>query len=196
MMTSATPWERTRRTRTTTKPIIVGTMTDISGSMRWAEEFVAEFAYVTASAGVRVNARTAAVTFGDDVHVITQPGETPRMLRVQPAVGGTEMFDWAAAALDLTLRLSSPTNYAKLLFIVSDGHLVHSNEPERAVRWIRQFKAAGTTVVWIGADNPEMYPADVHLKAREELAYGSRGYDFAPLYREMEQQIIRAARDR
>jgi uncharacterized protein with von Willebrand factor type A (vWA) domain len=193
MMSTATPWERTKRTRTTTKPIVVGTMTDVSGSMSWAQRFVAEFAYVTSTAGARVNARTAAVTFGDYVTVIAKPNEPMKMVREMRADGGSEDFDRAAAALDLMLKLSAPTNYAKLLFIVSDGHLVNSREPEKAVKWLDKFRRAGTTVVWLGCDNPDEYPADVHMDAREMEYRSTSGYDFDKLYRAMEREIIRVA---
>lgn len=150
LMATATPWERTKRLRTTTKPVIVGVMTDTSGSMSWAKQLVADFAWTVSTAGIRVGARTAAVTFGNRAEMVHRPGEVPSTIRVREANGSTEMFDQAAAALDGVLHLSTPMNAAKVLFIVSDGELVEHGEPTRARLWIEKFTEAGTLVCWVG----------------------------------------------
>lgn len=152
-MSTATPWEKTKRTRTTTRPVIVGCMTDTSGSMSWAQEFVADFAWVVARAGVHVGARTAAVTFGDDANMVHKPGTIPTKKVVYPANGGTEQFDHAIAALDGVLHLTTRNNSAKVLFIVTDGELVKSGEPKRAKMWLDKLVEAGTAVVWVGASS-------------------------------------------
>jgi hypothetical protein len=168
-MTVAEPWERTKRRRTHTKPVVVGVMTDVSGSMSWAQEFVAEFAWVVATAGIHIGARTAAVTFGNTAEAVIQPGEIPQLVKVRSANGSEEAFDCAAAAIESVLHLAAPTAYSKVLFIVSDGQLVRTGEPQRAQRWIEQWTSAGTIVVWIAAQyhwnfykNGERRPGVLH----------------------------------
>jgi hypothetical protein len=152
MMTTATPWERTRRRRTTSRPIIVGCMTDTSGSMNWAQGFVADFAWMMATAGQRVGARTAAVTFGNNAEMVTRPNEVPVKVREREANGGHEAFDYAGAAMEGVLHLSTPITAAKVLFIVSDGHLVKPGEIPKAQRWMEKWTKGGTLIVWLGCD--------------------------------------------
>src|SRR5690606_3851248 len=151
LLSTATPWERSKRRRTTTKPVIVGVMTDTSGSMAWAQTLVADFAWILATAGQRVGARTAAVTFGNSAEMVLRPGEIPDDIRERAANGSEEAFDQAAAAIDGVLHLSTPMNAAKVLFVVSDGVLVIPGEPERARQWLERWTAGGTLVVWIGS---------------------------------------------
>lgn len=148
-MVTARPWTTTRRRHEHVKPLVVGIATDTSGSMRWAEEAVADFAYVWANAGHHVGARTASVTFGSYVDAVTRPGELPTTVRRVPADGGVEEFDKAISALDGVLHFSSPNNVSKLLIIVSDGELVIDKEPQRAAEWLERFIAGGSSVVWI-----------------------------------------------
>lgn len=149
LMSTARPWEGTKRRHTKVRPIVVGIATDTSGSMRWAEAAVADFAYTWANAGQRVAARTAAVTFCDDVTNVLAPGEPMPMVRRKNANGGSENADKALAALDGVLKLSTQNGAAKLLVVVSDGHLVIQREGERVVKRFRAFKAGGTKVLWI-----------------------------------------------
>jgi uncharacterized protein with von Willebrand factor type A (vWA) domain len=192
-MTESTPWERSKRRRTTTKPVIVGVMTDVSGSMRWAQEFVADFSWVLANAGVSIGARTAAVTFGDYVTPITKPGDIPRNVMERVANGGTEQFDHAAAAIESVLHLGVQNAAAKVLFIVSDGHLVKQDEPQRAAMWIRDWTRAGTHVFWLGCDLKGQYSKSG--KAPGGLHFIDAGYrtDMDSLYTEVEKKVITAA---
>lgn len=148
-MVTARPWEATKRRHSSVRPIVVGIATDTSGSMRWAEEAVADFAFTWANAGCRIGARTAAVTFGDQVLCIAAPGEVMSGVRRKAANGGTEHADQALAALDGGLKFSHQNGAAKLLVIVSDGHLVIAHESLRVIQRLKQFKAGGTKVVWI-----------------------------------------------
>ena len=154
MMSSAKPWKGTKRRHTAAKPLTIGLATDTSGSMRWAEGAVAEFAYVYANAGHRIGARTAAVTFGDDVYRTARPGEVARKVGYKSADGGQEECDHAIAALDGVLKLTEPGAAAKLLLIVSDGALVKSNEPEKVTEWMYRLDKVGTKVVWINQTRP------------------------------------------
>lgn len=148
-MATSKPWRATKRTHSNVKPIVVGIATDISGSMKWAEKTVAQFAYVWTHAGQRVGARTAAVTFGDRVERVAAPGETMSELIVRTANGGSEKMDKALAALDGVLQLSVHNNAAKLLVVVSDGMLVIEREMERVVNRLDDMREAGTAVLWV-----------------------------------------------
>jgi len=148
-MMTAKPWKATVRRHTSAKPLVVGVATDTSGSMKWAESGVAEFAYVYANAGHRIGARTAAVTFGDHVHRIARPGEVLNEVLTKTANDGTEEFDQAMAALDGVLHLTTPGTSARILIVVSDAQYVKSNEAERAYRWVQAMIKAGTHIVWI-----------------------------------------------
>ena len=148
-MVTAKPWKGTVRRHTTARPLVIGVATDTSGSMRWAENGVAEFAYVYTNAGHRIGARTAAVTFGSHVHRICRPGEVMTHVETKSASDSTEQFDHAAAALDGVLHLTAPGYAARILIVISDGALVKSGEPARAAEWLRRMDRAGTHVLWI-----------------------------------------------
>lgn len=148
-MVTARPWEATKRRHTTSRPIVVGIATDVSGSMGWAEQMVADFAYTWTNAGRRIGARTAAVTFGDTAQAIAGPGEVLSEVPRRSANGGKERADHALAALDGVLKLSHNNGAAKLLVIVSDGVLVISNEMDRVRQRLADFKLGGTTVIWV-----------------------------------------------
>lgn len=172
-MTTAKPWRTTRRTHSHVKPIVIGIATDISGSMKWAERSVAQFAYVWTHAGQRVGARTAAVTFGDRVERIAAPGEVLNSLVVRAANGSTEVADKALAALDGVLHLSSHNNAAKLLIIVSDAMLVIDRETDRVVKRLTEMRDAGTTVIWVtnGSRIPRIEKVATVVYAREGGAF-------------------------
>ena len=154
MMVTAKPWKGTKRTHSVAKPLVIGIATDTSGSMKWAESGVAEFAYVYANAGHRIGARTAAVTFGDDVHMISRPGEIMTHVRRKKANGGTEECDHAIAALDGVLHLTDPGTAARILIVVSDGALVKDSETGKVTEWLHRLDKAGTHVVWINNRTP------------------------------------------
>ncbi len=204
---TAQPWEMMVRTRTTTKPVIVGCATDVSGSMSWATEFVASFAWIVAHAGKAVGARTAAVTYGNDVDLVTKPGDTPKNLSIRRAADSTEKFDKAMGTLDGLLRFRQSTNAAKVLFIVSDGYYVGSKEVEKAVMWVEELTKAGTTIVWVGGGSEyemhyrhavkapgSMRNMPINEGGSDESYYYSRDVDLAGLMKRMEAVILEAAR--
>jgi hypothetical protein len=200
VMTDAEPWERTKRHRTHAKPVVVGVMTDVSGSMGWAQEFVGEFAWVVGTAGLHIGARTAAVTFGDEAEAVLQPGEVPQKIKVRSANGSSEAFDHAAAAIEGVLHLSAPTTHSKVLFVVSDGQLVRANEPRKAQRWIERWTAAGTIIVWVDGSSSEwsLYEAGVRRPGvlhRVPVPMEQRGHnkDMDQLYRNLSREITTAA---
>ena len=148
-MVTARPWRSTVRRHSASRPLVIGVATDTSGSMRWAEHAVAEFAYVYANAGHRIGARTAAVTFGDHVHRIARPNEVLTQIVRKTANDSTEEFDRAMAALDGVLHLTTPAYSARILFVISDGQLVKDHEIDRGNLWMQAMDRAGTHVVWI-----------------------------------------------
>ena len=156
-MVTARPWRGTVRRHSTARPLVIGIATDTSGSMHWAEHAVAEFAYVYTNAGHRIGARTAAVTFGSQVHRICRPGEVMTHVQRKTASDSTEQFDHAIAALDGVLRLTTPAYSARILLVISDGALVKDGEPAKAQEWLRRMDKAGTHVLWIGDRNLKHY---------------------------------------
>lgn len=176
MMTTARPWRTTKRRHDDVKPVTVGIMTDTSGSMHWAQQAVAQFAYVWGNAANRIGARTAAVTFGDQAHAVVRPGEVPAKIQVKNADGGSEVFDKGAAAIDGVLKLSHPNGAAKVLVVVSDGHLVISRETDRAYEWCRRFKAGGTEVIWITPSTSAL-PSRLEADGLATVVAVGRGYD-------------------
>lgn len=177
LMSHAEPWRMTKKTRTAGKPVTVGIMTDVSGSMGWAEKFVARFTYVVGLASVRVGARAAAVTFGTSITATLKPGEVPHKLRVVPANQDHEEFDHAVAALDGVLNLTVNDGKSKLLFIVTDGQLVKNGEMARAAEWCKRLHEAGTTIVWIEGERKEFkLPGVIHVKARPNMSTGDDYY--------------------
>ena len=180
-LSTAKPWQSTKRTHSHVKPIIVGIATDVSGSMRWAESSVAQFAYVWTHAGQRVGARTASVTFGDRVERVAAPGEILTAVPRRKANGANEKADRALAALDGVLHLSHANNAAKLLVIVSDGMLVIPQETERVLKRLETFKANGTEILWVSNNHvhdEKRYGKVCTVIKIADRSYGASGHAF------------------
>ena len=160
-ISTARPWRGMKKSVTVAKPIRIGCMTDISGSMGWAEQVVAEFAWAVAKAGSSIGASTSAVTYGDYIHPVALPRETMKSVRRYPAVGGSEAFDKAAAAMEALLRLGEHDGASKVLFNVSDGNFVVRGEYERARTWLKRWTEAGTVVIWIGCSRSYKHHYDM-----------------------------------
>lgn len=157
-MTAAKPWRQVQRQRTSSKPIRIGCMTDTSGSMGWAETFVAEFAWIIGTAGHKIQARTAAVTYGNFVSPVLLPEDpSPKEIKVFDAHHGTEMADDAAATLEALLHLTHNDGSTKVVFNFSDGHYVHYNESERMHERLSQWSRAGVLVFWVGCRQQKFY---------------------------------------
>lgn len=144
---TAEPWERRVRRHTDTPEIRIGIAFDISGSMSWAERFVAATAYVIANGCDHVNGKSAAVAFGDTVKPIYHAGEQAEHVIQYQANGGSEAANEAIAALTKELRLFDPG--ARMLFVISDGHLVNPGEMPATAAWVKNLTAAGVKVFWI-----------------------------------------------
>lgn len=150
-MVTAKPWEKKQRRHTVNPPITLGLMTDTSGSMHWAQTIVASAAYIFANAISRVGGRAAAVTFGNQAEAVLRAGDIPDVVAERSADGGHEEFEAAIAALDGVLHLSTPGG-AKVLVVISDGHLVKAGEIPKAEIWLERLHQAGTAVVWLDED--------------------------------------------
>lgn len=148
----ATPWEEVKRQRTRIKPVIVGCMTDTSGSMSWAQEFIGHFTWIVSTAGRSIGARTAALTFGNKTYITVKPGDLPQVAKVRNAWDSWECFDSGCATMEAMLRFRDTPNASKVLFVVSDGHFVGPNEVEKACMWVEELTKAGTTIVWVSAE--------------------------------------------
>lgn len=144
------PWRHTTRKHVEQPPIICGVMVDISGSMRWAERPVAELAWALAHAVNRNEGTTATVAYGERVHAVTKPGESPKAMRTFDASGGTEEVAGALKALDGGLHLTNGRG-VRLLVNVSDGQYTHSQR-EKATAILRRMTANGVKVLWIDMD--------------------------------------------
>lgn len=152
-MVSAKPWQSKKRKHVHNPPITIGLMTDVSGSMGWAEQTVAATSFVFSKAISRVSGRFAAVTFGNKAEAIVWPNEIVNEVRVRRADGASEDFDHGIAALDGILKLTTGKG-VRLLVVVSDGHFVRHNEPSKARQWYDRMAAAGVGIVWVNGYEP------------------------------------------
>lgn len=148
---SAEPWRRTKHTVDLNPPLTVGIMTDVSGSMGWAEKFVAEFTWIVQHAVSTINGRAAALAFGNGATVTLRPGERMQYAQVIPANGGGEEFDMGAGTLDTMLNLVDGQG-TRMLFVVTDGHFVFENMMPKSRAWIKQLRAKGVHIIWVTPD--------------------------------------------
>lgn len=169
MMVSNKPWRGEKRTHTQAPPATIGVMTDVSGSMSWAENTVAELSYIFAHAGNMVGARTAAVVFGNETEMTVAPGEVPTKLRVHAADGGSESCDTAYAALDGVLHFTDGPRGNKILVVFSDGHFVSAPDAAANPVWQKRICDAGVTIIWVNRDKPH----GIHDKRIQVVTVGS-----------------------
>lgn len=148
-MSEARPWRTEKRRHDTAPPITVGIATDTSGSMKWAENMVASTAWIFATAGHRIGAQVASVTFGNTAEAVVKPRELPQTVKIRRANGGIEAFDDAMAALDGVLHYTNGKAGRKVLVIVSDGYFVRADEENKRAAWIRAILDAGVEVIWM-----------------------------------------------
>lgn len=145
---TAKPWERTKRTVDLNPPLTVGIMTDISGSMGWAETFVAEFTWIVQHAVSTINGRAAALAFGNGATVTLRPGEKMQYAQVVEANGSGEEFDMGIGTLDVMLNLGEGQG-TRLLFVVTDGNFVFSNMMPKSRAWIDYMTRKGVHIIWV-----------------------------------------------
>lgn len=175
----ATPWRRTRTTRDLNPPLTVGIMTDISGSMGWAEQMVAEFTWIVSHAVNSINGRAAALSFGDGATVVLRPGERLKYAQVVEANGGGEEFDMGAGTLDTMLNLINGKG-TRMLFVFTDGEFVFANMMHKREAWLSELNKAGVHVIWVTPepDNTRERSGISTLPARDQATVVSA----APLY--------------
>lgn len=145
---TATPWKQTIRKSVDQPPITVAIGCDISGSMRIATDAVASAAWVIARAVHLNDGDSATVAYGERVHAVVKPGESPARVREFSANGGMENFIGMQRALNGALRLDAPTG-VRVLVIISDGQYTHSQR-EQGDKMLRRLMDSGVRVLWIG----------------------------------------------
>jgi hypothetical protein len=146
---TAQPFSRTTRTTVPTPPLRLAIACDVSGTMRWASEYVASAAWILANAArhTTVPAQTATVIFGNRVRPLTLPGKAPAMVTEFASNDNWEDVPTALEALDGALGLSVP-GAARLLVIVSDGRF--REDPRRTgQRKLDRLRANGCAVLWL-----------------------------------------------
>jgi hypothetical protein len=178
-MVTARPWTKHVRRHTTSPPITVGIATDTSGSMGWAQEMVASAAYIVGRAGKRINARTAAVTFGSVVESVLHPEEIPSEVRIRAANGGVEELDKALASLDGVLHLTE-TDGVKLLIIVSDNELVIPGENAKRAKWMEKLHRAGVILIWVDSSIPRNKPEHAEIAVVDRVRRSGMGWVVEP----------------
>lgn len=160
MPPTAEPWRQVVRKHVDQPPVKCGVMLDVSGSMRWAEQPVAEAAWAIGHAITRNEGMFATVGYGNSVHAIVKPGEAPRQMAVLNCGGGTEVPIEAGRALDGALGLSSGTG-VRLLVVVSDGQYTHTQRAGFKTV-LQRLTKTGCKVLWVdmasGGSNPITMP--------------------------------------
>ena len=143
---TAEPFTRTTSRRVPAPPLRLGIACDISGTMMEFTGPVASAAWILARAAGQIpSAATATVLYGEDVHALTWPGQTPARVTDFGACDPTERFCRAIDALDGELGLSRPGN-ARLLAIVSDTAYT-DQEIEDGQRRITRLARTGCGVI-------------------------------------------------
>lgn len=145
---SAQPWKQTIRKQVDQPPITVGIGCDISGSMRWATEAVASAAWVIARAVHQCDGDSATVAYGERVHAVVKPGESPAKVRDFAANGGMENWVGAMRALNGALQLDAPQG-VRLAVFISDGQYTHSQR-DQGNKMVQRLMDSGVKVLWLG----------------------------------------------
>lgn len=153
--TGQRPFKKTERRVTATPPMVVGFITDVSGSMGWSTTAVGEATWALARGAAHAGARIAALVYGEGVHATYMPGEVPSSVIVRMATDGTESANKALAAIDGALGLSDFTvraqRGARLLVVISDLHYTMAQQHAFA-KHVARITTAGTHVLVIGVD--------------------------------------------
>lgn len=156
-MPTAEPFTRTARLTVPTPPLRLGIACDVSGSMLHLRGPVASTAWILAHAGrhATVPVDSATVIFGAHVRPITRPGTVPDDVTEFEARDDQERITRAIDALDGALGLSRP-GAARLLVIVSDGHVSGDERPDGQKR-VDRLRASGCAVLWL-TSRPSDHP--------------------------------------
>jgi hypothetical protein len=147
-MPTARPFTRIERRRVPAPPLAVGVACDVSGSMSAFTGPVASTAWILARATASLPAaRTATVTYGQQVRPVTYPGAVPARVSEFRAAGTYEDFTTAIAALDGALSLTRPSA-TRILVIVSDGRYKGTQHAD-GQKLITRLAASGCLILWI-----------------------------------------------
>jgi len=159
LMVTAEPWSHKSRFHTEDPNLIIGMMTDISGSMSSAMEPMGVANWVFSEAGRRCDARIASVYYGNNVTAGLSPGQHLDQVHIRTAPDGTERFDLAFKALNGKLNLLDSTG-ARLLVVVSDLHYT-SDERVAAHKWFKRCTDSGVGVIVLPFDAAPYYTSEV-----------------------------------
>jgi hypothetical protein len=116
--------------------------------MRWATDAVASAAWVIARAVHQAEGDSATVAYGERVHAVVKPGESPAKVREFAANGGMENWTSAMRALNGALRLDAP-NGVRLMVFISDGQYTYAQR-ENGDKMVAKLMADGVKVLWLG----------------------------------------------
>lgn len=154
---SARPFTATARRHVPEPPLTLGVLIDVSSSMRWATRIMATLAWAFSHAMTSVHGVTATVAFGSRVTIVTPPGTPPRRVTPFSANEGTERFTAGFDALDGLLNLTAGRG-ARILVVVSDGHLTGPDGNQAAVDATARMRRNGGMVLWLDDGEDTVIP--------------------------------------
>jgi hypothetical protein len=152
------PFKRVIHSASNHSRLVVGVLTDTSGSHGWAETFNARMTYIIGNAVHQINGRFAGVTYGDQAIITVGPTERPNAITTIRANGSQEEFDLACGALDHMLKLTVPMRgETRILFVIGDGQMVKQYEMKKTADWVQRMRVSGCAIVWITTYTPDHY---------------------------------------
>ncbi|MBG6136215.1 vWA domain-containing protein [Longispora fulva] len=147
------PWSHNQRRTVPQPPLLVAIALDVSRSMAGFLRPAASTAWILSQAVSHVpDGASALVTFGSYVTAITHPGKPSADVREVPLERSTTGFCTTIDALDHKLGLSRRDHAARLLVIISDGYLPHSDIPTGQAQ-LDRLARSGCGLLWIGPVN-------------------------------------------
>lgn len=142
------PFTQSKREDTDEASLVVGMMSDVSGSMRAIQPDVGSTVWMVADAVYRLkDATAAAVYYGDKAYPGLRPGDRPSQVSVWDGGGNYEHFDDGFRALDGALNLLNGSG-ARVLVVVSDGQY-RTEQIIAREKWLDACAHNGVAVVWI-----------------------------------------------
>jgi hypothetical protein len=123
---TAEPWRKKVKSLPPDPTVRVGIALDVSISMGTFLEPAGLAAWLLAKASAASGGSAAATTFGERARALMAPGSTPAKIPVPIKERATDHADTAIAALGQSLDLDRPDGNARLLFLITDGELAHS----------------------------------------------------------------------
>lgn len=160
-MTTARPWQTTRRRAVDLPRLTCGVLLDTSGSMSYAATELSGSLWAIAHAVFDNGGRVAGALFGDTAETILPVERPPRhVVQIHPS-GGTEHVPEGIELLDDLLRWDREEG-PRLLVLVSDGYWGQAGEAQAA---IAEAQAKGIVVIHLGiGSHPVEHGADMTLR--------------------------------